>query len=79
MRIATFNINDVNRRLPNLLAWLEVSRPDVVCLQEIKCGQNAFPTEALTRAGYGSVWRGQGRHHGVAILARYLDHQSRHR
>lgn len=70
MRIATFNINDVNRRLPNLLAWLKASRPDVVCLQEIKCGQDAFPAPAIEAAGYGAVWRAQGRHHGVAILGR---------
>jgi exodeoxyribonuclease-3 len=70
MRIATFNVNDVNRRLPNLLAWLERTRPDVVCLQEIKCAQDRFPAAQVEAAGYGAVWRGQGRHHGVAILAR---------
>ena len=70
MKVATFNINNVNRRLPNLLRWLEVSSPDVVCLQEIKCTDEAFPAEAIRAAGYGSVWKGQKSWHGVAILAR---------
>lgn len=70
MKIATFNINGVNGRLANLLEWLEQARPDVVALQEIKCFDAAFPARALEAAGYGSVWRGQGPHHGVAILAR---------
>ena len=70
MKIATFNINGVNTRLANLLAWLEATAPDAVCLQEIKCTDAAFPHRALEAAGYGAVWRGQGRDHGVAILAR---------
>ena len=70
MKIATFNVNHINKRLPNLLAWLEQSRPDVACLQEIKCSQDDFPRAELEAAGYGAVWRGQGRHHGVALLAR---------
>lgn len=70
MRIATFNINNVNTRLANLLAWLEASRPDVVCLQELKAEQHAFPVAAIEAAGYGAVWRGQRTWNGVAILAR---------
>ncbi|SEP61815.1 Exodeoxyribonuclease III [Faunimonas pinastri] len=73
MKIATFNINGVNSRLENLLRWLHEARPDVACLQEIKVAQNAFPIEAIRQAGYGAIWRGQGRHHGVAILARGAD------
>jgi exodeoxyribonuclease-3 len=70
MRVATFNINDVNRRLPNLLRWLEAEQPDVVCLQELKAEDAAFPGVALETAGYGAVWRGQRNWNGVAILAR---------
>ena len=70
MKIATFNVNDVNRRLANLLAWLEASRPDVVCLQELKAAQDRFPAEALREAGYAAVWQGQRTWNGVAILAR---------
>ncbi len=70
LTIATFNVNDVNRRLPNLLAWLEASRPDVVCLQELKAAQDRFPAQALQAAGYGAAWQGQRTWNGVAILAR---------
>jgi exodeoxyribonuclease III len=73
MRIATFNINSINGRLANLLRWLEVSSPDVACLQEIKCTNAAFPRKALEAAGYSAIWCGQGPHHGVAILARDVD------
>ena len=70
MRIATFNINDVNKRLANLLAWLGAAEPDVVCLQELKAADANFPHAALADAGYGAVWRGQKTWNGVAILAR---------
>ena len=73
MRIATFNINNVVKRLPNLLAWLEETKPDVVCLQELKATDAAFPAEALRSAGYGAVWKGQRTWNGVAILARGAD------
>lgn len=73
LKIATFNINDVVRRLPALLAWLEREAPDVVCLQEIKVEDAKFPAAALAAVGYGAVWRGQKRWHGVAILARGAD------
>ena len=70
MKIATFNINNVVRRLPNLLAWLKVAKPDVVSLQELKCNDAAFPAADLARAGYRAVWRGERTWNGVAILAR---------
>ena len=70
MKIATFNINNVNRRLDNLLAWLAVAKPDVVCLQELKATDKQFPRASIELAGYGAVWRGQSAWNGVAILAR---------
>jgi exodeoxyribonuclease-3 len=70
LKIATFNINNVNRRLPNLLAWLQAAKPDIVCLQELKATTAAFPAAAIRDAGYGSVWQGQPTWNGVAILAR---------
>jgi exodeoxyribonuclease-3 len=70
LKIATFNINNVNRRLPNLLAWLGSTRPDVACLQELKADHASFPEDAIRAAGYGAVWRGQTSWNGVAILAR---------
>ncbi len=70
MKIASFNINNVNRRLPNLLDWLRAAEPDVVCLQELKSTDAEFPAEALRTAGYEAAWRGQKSWNGVAILAR---------
>jgi exodeoxyribonuclease-3 len=70
MKFATFNINNVNKRLANLLAWLAEAKPDVVCLQELKAAQEDFPEAALEAAGYGAVWQGQRTWNGVAILAR---------
>jgi exodeoxyribonuclease-3 len=70
MKIATFNINNINRRLPNLLDWLEAARPDVVCLQELKAADTQFPRKALEAAGYGAAWVGEKTWNGVAILAR---------
>ena len=70
LRIATFNINNVNRRLANLIHWLAEEKPDVVCLQELKAEPGAFPAAALEAVGYRSVWRGQRSWNGVAILAR---------
>ena len=70
MKIATFNINNINRRLPNLLQWLKTARPDIVCLQELKCSDAEFPVQALNKAGYRAVWRGQKTWNGVAILSR---------
>ena len=70
MKIATFNVNDVVKRLANLTAWLSATKPDIVCLQELKAEAGAFPKEALASAGYGAVWAGERRWNGVAILAR---------
>ena len=70
MKIATFNINNINKRLANLLAWLRMAKPDVVCLQELKATDREFPQAALAKAGYSAVWRGQKSWNGVAILAR---------
>ena len=68
--LATWNINGVVRRLDNLLRWLGETKPDVVCLQELKCSPARFPVRALEDAGYGSIWRAEGRWNGVAILAK---------
>jgi exodeoxyribonuclease III len=70
MRIASFNINNINKRLENLLAWLVKTKPDVACLQELKAEHGAFPAEALRDAGYEAVWSGERSWNGVAILAR---------
>ncbi|HEX3486537.1 MAG TPA: exodeoxyribonuclease III [Micropepsaceae bacterium] len=70
MKIATFNINNINKRLANLLDWLKTAEPDVVCVQELKAAEREFPQTALAEAGYGAVWRGQKSWNGVAILAR---------
>ena len=70
MKIVTFNINNINKRLENLLAWLRTAKPDVVCLQELKATDREFPEAALAKAGYRAAWRGQKSWNGVAILAR---------
>lgn len=70
MRIATFNVNGIGARLPALLQWLEETRPDVVCLQELKAPQEKFPIDAIQAAGYQAIWHGQKSWNGVAILAR---------
>ena len=73
MKIATFNINNVNKRLANLLGWLQEARPDVACVQELKASDSEFPIAAFEKAGYGAVWRGERSWNGVAILARGCD------
>jgi exodeoxyribonuclease III len=70
MKIATFNINDVNKRLGNLIGWLRAEKPAVVALQELKAVDREFPKAAIEKVGYGAVWRGQKTWNGVAILAR---------
>lgn len=70
MKIATYNVNGVNGRLPRVVEWLEETQPDVVCLQEIKTDDTRFPAKPLATVGYHAVWHGQRAHHGVAILAR---------
>lgn len=73
MRVATFNINDVSKRFDNLLSWLAETEPDVVCLQELKAAQEAFPAQALADLGYQATWQGERTWNGVAILARGMD------
>src|SRR5690606_7828605 len=70
MKIATFNINGINRRLSNLLEWLGEAEPDEVCLQELNATDAQFPSATVEDAVYGAVWRGQSAWNGVAILAR---------
>ena len=70
MKIATFNINNVNKRLANLSAWLRRARPEVACLQELKATDYEFPVTAIKKAGYDAVWRGEKSWNGVAILGR---------
>lgn len=70
MRIATYNINGINGRLPVLLKWLEESKPDIVCLQELKAPQEKFPERAILDAGYQALWKGQKMWNGVAILSK---------
>ncbi|GGD16851.1 exodeoxyribonuclease III [Aureimonas glaciei] len=70
MKIASYNINNVVRRLPNLLSWLEAAKPDLVCLQELKAVQDRFPEDELAAAGYHAAWRGERQWNGVAILGR---------
>jgi exodeoxyribonuclease-3 len=69
MKIATFNVNGINGRLPQLLDWLAEARPDIVCLQELKAPQDKFPAGALFEAGYHSAWVSQKSWNGVAILS----------
>jgi exodeoxyribonuclease-3 len=70
LKIVTFNINNINKRLGNLVGWLAKVQPDIVCLQELKAGQRAFPVQALRTLGYRAVWQGEPSWNGVAILAR---------
>ena len=70
MKIATYNVNGIKGRLPNLLAWLDRERPDVACLQELKADDAAFPAQAIADAGYASLSSGQRSWNGVAILTR---------
>jgi exodeoxyribonuclease-3 len=70
MKIATYNVNSINARMPILLRWLEETQPDVVCLQELKAPQEKFPEQAIRDAGYDAIWHGQKSWNGVAILSR---------
>jgi exodeoxyribonuclease-3 len=70
VKVATLNVNNINKRLQNLLAWLSKAEPDVVCLQELKAERTAFPAHALEALGYEAVWHGERSWNGVAILAR---------
>lgn len=73
LKLATFNINGIRARLPALLEWLERDMPDIVCLQELKAPDSAFPIDAIRAAGYGALWIGQTSWNGVAILARGME------
>lgn len=70
MKIATYNVNGINGRLPLLLRWLALAKPDIVCLQELKAPDEGFPEKAIRDAGYEALWHGQSRWNGVAILSR---------
>ncbi|HEX2113373.1 MAG TPA: exodeoxyribonuclease III [Alphaproteobacteria bacterium] len=70
MKVASFNINNIGRRLPNLLDWLRDSQPDVVCLQELKQANATCPDGAVREIGYRAIWHGQKTYNGVAILAK---------
>ena len=71
MKIATYNVNGINGRLPVLLRWLKEASPDVVCLQELKAPEERFPLEAINNAGYQAIWHGQKSWNGVAILSKH--------
>ena len=73
MKLATYNVNGIKSRLPNLLEWLEREQPDVACLQELKALDAAFPRAELLEAGYHALWKGQRSWNGVAILARGVE------
>jgi exodeoxyribonuclease-3 len=70
MRIATYNVNGISARLPVLLKWLEMKKPDVACLQELKAPDEKFPLDAIKQAGYEAIWHGQKSWNGVAILSK---------
>ncbi|HET6256750.1 MAG TPA: exodeoxyribonuclease III [Puia sp.] len=71
MKIATYNVNGINARLPVLLRWLAETTPDIVCLQELKAPLEKIPEEAIRNAGYQAIWHGQKSWNGVAILSRH--------
>lgn len=70
MKLATYNVNGIRARLPRLVEWLAREQPDLVCLQELKCADEALPIGDIEAAGYGAVWHGQKGFNGVAILAK---------
>lgn len=73
MKIATYNVNGINGRLPVLLRWLEEAQPDIVCLQELKAPQERFPINEINAAGYQAIWKGQKSWNGVAILSKNME------
>jgi exodeoxyribonuclease-3 len=79
MRIATYNVNGINSRLPVLLRWLGETQPDIVCLQELKAPQENFPEQAIKDAGYNVIWHGQKSWNGVAMLTRGFEIKERRR
>jgi len=78
MKLATFNINGIRARMPRLVEWLEREQPDIACLQELKCADEALPIADIEAAGYGAVWHGQKGFNGVAILAKGDSPELRH-
>ncbi|MFL6830668.1 MAG: exodeoxyribonuclease III, partial [Sphingomicrobium sp.] len=70
MKLATYNLNGIRARLPRLIEWLEREQPDIACLQELKCADEALPIADIEAAGYAAVWHGQKGFNGVAILAK---------
>lgn len=70
MKVATFNVNSIRRRLPIVLDWLEQHKPDVLCLQETKVQDSEFPVQEIEQAGYHSAFRGMKSYNGVATLSR---------
>ena len=70
MKIATWNVNSIKARLDNTLSWLKEAKPDVACLQELKCEDEAFPAQAFEELGYNVITHGQKTYNGVAILSR---------
>jgi exodeoxyribonuclease-3 len=70
VKIASYNLNGIRARLPRLIEWLEREKPEVVCLQELKCADEALPIGDIEAASYGAVWHGQKGFNGVAVLAR---------
>jgi exodeoxyribonuclease-3 len=70
VRLATYNLNGIRARLPRVLEWLEREKPEIACLQELKCADESLPIADIEAAGYGAVWHGQKGFNGVAILAR---------
>src|SRR5207247_8659390 len=71
MKIASWNINSLRKRQDRLSAWLETTKPDVVCLQETKCADEQFPVLVLQAAGYHSAYHGEKSYNGVAILSKH--------
>ena len=78
VKIATYNLNGIRARLPRLIEWLEREKPDIVCLQELKCADDALPIADIEAAGYGAVWHGQKGFNGVAVLAKGAAPELRH-
>jgi exodeoxyribonuclease-3 len=70
VKIASYNLNGIRARLPRLIEWLAREQPDVACLQELKCADEALPVADIEAAGYGAVWHGQKGFNGVAVLAK---------
>ncbi len=70
LKVATWNVNSLRVRLPQVIEWLAMARPDVLCLQETKLEDAQFPVEEITRAGYRAVCSGQKTYNGVALLSR---------